>query len=96
MQYFDGDILWLPGRNGLRTFEGPAAVEEAIEFLKTAEPVSELEWRSGMARACEDHVNDTGAQGLTGHTGTDGSSPYERMNRYGMWGTYAAENISYG
>jgi len=61
LQYFDGDILWLPGRNGLRTFEGPAAVEEAIQFLRDAEPVSEFEWRSGMARSCDDHVNDTGA-----------------------------------
>ena len=96
LQYFDGDILWLPGRNGLRTNEGPAAVEEAIEYLQSVEPIAALEWRSGMARACEDHVNDTGAQGLTGHSGTDGSSPYERMDRYGSWGRSAAENISYG
>ena len=48
-----------------------------------------------MAQACEDHVDDTGAQGLTGHTGTDGSSPFERMDRYGKWYRNASENIAY-
>ena len=61
LQYFDGDILWLPGKNGVRTNEGPYAVIEAIGYLQKVEPVGELEWRSGMATACEDHVGDTGA-----------------------------------
>ena len=37
-----------------------------------------------------------GENGLTGHTGTDGSTPYKRMDRYGSWNRWAAENISYG
>ena len=37
-----------------------------------------------------------GEEGLTGHTGTDGSTPYSRMDRYGSWNRWAAENISYG
>merc|ERR1740139_1044978 len=49
-----------------------------------------------MAKACEDHVVDTGARGKTGHTGTDGSSPYDRMDRHGQWYSSASENISYG
>jgi hypothetical protein len=80
----------------MMTNEGPQGIYEAIESLLNATPVPALEWRSGMAKACQDHVEDTGPQGLTGHTGTDGSSPYDRMNRYGSWGLSAAENISYG
>ena len=49
-----------------------------------------------MAMACADHVEDTGPQGVTGHTGTDGSAFNERLDRYGQWGSSAAENISYG
>ena len=37
-----------------------------------------------------------GPKGLTGHSGTDGSSPFDRMNRYGKWGGTAGENIAYG
>ena len=97
LPYFDErNILWLPGKPGLLTREGPAAVQEAIDYLAEAGTQPVFEWRSGMARACEDHVADTGAKGLTGHSGSDDSSPYDRMNRYGKWGRWAAENISYG
>ena len=48
-----------------------------------------------MAKACQDHIDDTGILGIIGHTGDDGSSPYDRMKRYGQWGIWAAENISY-
>ena len=90
-------MYYAPGSNiGLRTWEGPAAVEEAISYLQTAVPTHPLEWRTGMAMACTDHVNDTGPVGQTGHTGTDGSTMGERLNRYGQWGQSAGENISYG
>ena len=72
LMYFNGDILYLHGSNmGLMTNEGPAAVHEAIEFLMNAQPVEPLEWRTGMAMSCQDHVDDTGPLGMTGHTGTD-------------------------
>ena len=36
------------------------------------------------------------ASGEVGHTGTDGSDPWERLRRYGAIRGSAAENISYG
>jgi uncharacterized protein YkwD len=36
-----------------------------------------------------------GPDGLMGHTGTDGSDPYARMNRYGTV-LDGGENIAYG
>ncbi|MDR2495391.1 MAG: CAP domain-containing protein, partial [Spirochaetaceae bacterium] len=37
-----------------------------------------------------------GPRGTTGHAGSNGSSPRDRLNRYGAWGVNVGENISYG
>ena len=42
------------------------------------------------------HAADLGKSGITGHTGSDGSSPFDRMNRHGKWLGAAAENIAFG
>jgi uncharacterized protein YkwD len=49
-----------------------------------------------MARAARDHVNDIGPKGLFSHTGTDKSTPFTRMNRYGKWTEFAGENLGSG
>lgn len=72
---FDGNVLRREGKPGVRTNEGPAAVQELIDFLKSVQPVAPLEWSQEMYQASKDHVNDTGPTGVTGHTGTDGSQP---------------------
>jgi len=33
-----------------------------------------LKWSVGLAKAAQDHVNDCGPTGLTGHTGKDNST----------------------
>ena len=48
-------------------------------------PVRYLYRKDGMDYACVDHAEDTGSKGMTGHDGSDESTPYERMNRYGDW-----------
>ena len=64
LQYFDENkVLRVPGRNGLQTKEGPAAVQEAIDFLAGVQPLPAFSWRSGMAHACADHVKDKGELG---------------------------------
>ena len=94
--YFDGDLLRRPGRMALQTLEGSQAVEEAIHFLRAAEPVGTMSPSSGMSRAARDHVNDLGPDGETSHTGEDGSRPQDRVNRYGRWLTTVAENMAFG
>lgn len=97
LPYFDGNVLRRPGANvGLRTNEGPAALREAIRFLREQQPLDTLVWADGLWRAAGDHVRDQGPRGATGHTGGDGSSMGQRISRYGTWQTAAAENIDYG
>jgi len=47
-------------------------------------------------KAAKDHILDMGPSGATGHTGTDGSSPFDRMERYTKLEGSSGENISYG
>jgi uncharacterized protein YkwD len=96
LPYFEADLLKRPGRIALQTLEGPRAVEEAIDFLRAAEPVGTMCPSSGMSRAARDHVIDLGADGETSHTGEDGSKPPDRVNRYGRWRVSLAENIAFG
>jgi uncharacterized protein YkwD len=81
---------------GVSTFEGPAAVDEAIDFLERQPPREPLTASPILARAAARHAADQGPRGLMGHTGTDGSTLGQRIQRYGIWGGVAAENISYG
>jgi len=94
---FNGNVLQpKTGNCGLRTNEGPAAVQEAIEFLNSCEPLPALKWSDLMWQAAVDHTNDTGPKGLTGHDGSDGSSSSDRLTRHGQWLSTCGENISYG
>ncbi len=95
LAYYDGNLLRLPGRIPIRTREGKPAVQEAINYLLKVSPVGSLRPSRGMSLAAKDHVRDQ-ASGKTGHYGSDGSSPFQRMNRYGKWNSTAGENIDYG
>ena len=78
------------------TNEGADVVKELIEFLKVQQPVPELVWSPEMRPASRDHVLDTGPEGVTGHTGTDGSSPSDRVGKYTTVEGMSGENIAYG
>ncbi len=80
----------------LQTKEGVAAVDEAIKVLANTGAVSKLKLSDGLSKAARDHVLDQGKSGSIGHTGTNSSTPFERINRYGRWQKAAGENISYG
>lgn len=88
--HFDGRMLVLPGRTRLVTKEGAHAIDEAVRFLRSAQPLQPLTLSAGMSRGAADHCADQ-VGGAMGH-----GNPSGRMSRYGRWSALWGENISYG
>jgi uncharacterized protein YkwD len=94
--HFKGKKVFRPGEITLVTNEGVVAVDDAIDFLKSVGPLAALRLSAGMSKAATVHVEDLGPKGKYGHYGTDGSSPSDRLKRYGQPKVGAAENLGFG
>jgi uncharacterized protein YkwD len=98
--FYEDTLVRVPGYPVVEVTEGVAALNEAIAVLQNTPSLSSLTASSGMARGADDHAKDLGSKGLTGHYGSDGSDPFVRISRYGLWdhtpGNVAGENITYG
>jgi uncharacterized protein YkwD len=94
--FFKGTLWNRPDRVPLRTDEGVAALDEAVAFLESAQPVGPLRFNEGLARAARLHAQDIGPKGSIEHTGSDGSRLSDRLNRLGRWQGLISENISAG
>jgi len=56
---FNGNMYTRPNDPVLlQTNEGPAAVQDLIDYLKTAVPIDALEWDEGMMKAAKDHITN--------------------------------------
>lgn len=55
-----------------------------------------MKWDDSLAVAARDHANDIGPKGIVGHSGSDGSTMTDRIERYGEWMGHVGENISFG
>ena len=95
-QYYRGTQLRRPGEVPIRTKEGLAAVDEAIRWLEKQRPVGALGYSRGLSLAARDLVAPQGASGGFGHTGPDGSTPSDRIERHGQWESVIGENVAYG
>ena len=59
MQYFSGNVLKFPGENSnLRTQEGPAAYEEAINFLLNVKPVPPIDMHTSLFKIANEYLKD--------------------------------------
>lgn len=94
-QYYNGNRYEETGQTPLVTQEGVAALNEAINVLKSSSSLPALQLSTGLSNAALDHVRDTGPRGITGHTGSDGSTNQSRTERYGHWDIIIGENIAY-
>ena len=93
---FRGKLVRYAGSNvSLMTQEGVTPVDEAIDFLSHQSAVTPLAATEGLADGAAEHVADQGARGGIGHGGSDGSSPFERIERHGGQQN-VAEVIQYG
>jgi uncharacterized protein YkwD len=95
-QYYRGTQLRRPGELPIRTKEGLAAVDEAIRWLEKQKPSGALGTSRGLSLAARDIVAPQGASGGFGHSGPDGSTPSDRIERHGRWESVIGENIAYG
>ncbi len=95
-QYYQGQRLLLPGaKRAISTFDGVGAVDEAINYLRAAKPAPALEAAEPAFLAAKDHGADLLSNGITGHIGSDGTKPNERVDRYGKWLGGIGEAIVY-
>jgi uncharacterized protein YkwD len=92
---FDGKTYAPPGEVAMLTSEGKAAVKECIKEMDAASAAQALVPEKGLWQAAKAHTDDQAQSGKTGHKGSDGSSPFDRIKRSGSYSS-AAENISYG
>lgn len=85
----------------IKTKEGKPAVQEAIKVLEsmvsdTSKTLGGITASPILEKAASDHVVDSNTHCLTGHDGSDGSAPQDRINRYGQWKGSCGENVDYG
>ena len=94
-EWFDGTLLHVPGMHvGIRTTEGASAVDEAIGYAEQQPGAEPLAFSPLLAAAAGDHATYLSG-GADGHTGPDGSHPWDRVKRRGG-GYNVAEIISFG
>jgi uncharacterized protein YkwD len=95
-KYYKGKSYLPPSATKpMTTFDGVAAVDEAISFLKTRQPLGSLQASPGLACGARDHAQDMALKGTSGHRGSDGSLPNDRISRYGTWKSTVGEAIVY-
>ena len=58
--------------------------------------LSPLRLHSQLMAAAQAHSNDMARHNFMSHTGSDGSSPFDRMKRYGYNFRWAGENVASG
>lgn len=96
LKTFDGKYFKTSDGISMESFEGKIPVEEAITVLKTTNPLSEFKTADGLIKASADHLQDLVKNNVTGHRGTSGSLPDQRVSMYGSSPMGVNENITYG
>ena len=93
--FFREKIFRHPAEIPIETYEGVDGITNAIEFLKTQEPLSELKYSEELSNAAKDHAIDIGSKGLSSHEGSDGNGICERVEKYVEWDGAIAENLDF-
>lgn len=93
---FKGKYYKIPNSNiNIITSEGPEAIKEAINYLKTQKSLQPFKSSEGMYLAAQGHCKDIGERGVASHQGKNGSRMCDRLDEFGDWEVSIAENISF-
>ena len=93
---FDGKIFSYPGQDPVKSKEGLAPLIECIQTLKQTSPMPILKPSEGLSKASSELVADQQRNGGIGHIARNGSTPQQRIEKYGEWDICSAEDITYG
>jgi len=93
---FEGNVFVYPGQDPVVTKEGIRPLKECIQILKQKNPLLILQPSEGLSKASADLVADQEKYGGIGHIGHNGSTPQQRVEKYGEWNICLAEGITYG
>ena len=90
-EYFKGNI-WIDPETkaGIQTAEGPAAYDEAIEFLKNASPVEELKPSKGLMNIANDMLE------LFQKDANDRTDINSIIDKYGSYGGSFRRSVEFG
>jgi len=95
--YYHGKLVREPGVPiDVETYEGVAAVDEAIAYVRRQRPMAPLGENERLDQSAMDFADRAGPAGIMGHVGPDGSTVIQRIRDTGLWPMSAAEDIAYG
>lgn len=89
------DKAWKKGDKWYNSKEGDVAVKEAFEFLEEHEPLKPLTTNGAILKAAKEHSEDMQKNGITGHTGSNGSTMAQRVEKNGKWKGGLSENVAF-
>ncbi len=93
---FKESVLYREGELPIQTSEGIAAVDEAIEVLKTSHSLPAFQVDENLSKAAKLQVDDIGVKGLASHEGSNGSTVSDRIEQFCEWEGLCAENLDFG
>lgn len=92
----NNNILYRPNQVPIETYEGDAAYDDTIRFLRKQRPVQTLTFDERLAKAAQEHASDLGPLGMFTHDSKDGKNASERIDKYCEWEVACCENIDLG
>jgi uncharacterized protein YkwD len=93
---YSGKIFTYPGQNPVKSKEGVRPLEDCIQVLMSTRPMQILNPAEGLTKASAELIADQKKNGGIGHITKNGSTPQNRIEKYGDWDVCLAENITYG
>jgi uncharacterized protein YkwD len=94
--YFKENILYRPDEDPLKTHEGEAAYDEAINFLKSLKSLHELSPSDHLSKASLDHASDIGESGAFSNEGSNKENISQRVESYAEWDFVLCLNMDFG